>query len=522
MHLQFDVAPFGDAGQLGRCLDAIERSSSSAEIVATVRAWARRLAGADGIAVVLRDGDQCHYVEEDAIGPLWKGERFPSSNCVSGWAMDHRETVVIPDILLDPRVPQDAYRSTFVRSMAMVPIGAPDARESVGAIGAYWATVRGATPSDVQTLERIAEAAGVALARIEPAKWIAEGAQRNTTSPPLNFDRLRTIIPTHRLGLWQGQLLAVGVVAMLALLRLLLSPYLGGSLLFTVFIPAIFVTALLGGARSAATTVILSSIAAAGIDWLVNGAPDGVRLASWLVFAMIASVAAVISIIARQAIDVQVIKNESLEQRDKQLASILREIDHRSRNTLSVASALTQMAARTAATPAEMAASLVGQFNTLNNAQGLLLENAADKIPLQQLVEQCLRPFEAAKAINVEIDPALFAPTQSEAMLALALHELATNSLKYGALSRESGAVDLRSQHCGGEATLLWIESGGPLVQTPARRSTGTRLIEMALKATPGGRAELSFLPAGLICRFDWHVEALAALEEGDYRQASK
>ncbi|HEU5397787.1 MAG TPA: response regulator, partial [Gammaproteobacteria bacterium] len=74
-------------------------------VQAIVRRAARELTGADGATFVLRDGERCFYADEDAIAPLWKGSRFPMEICVSGWAMNHRESVVIPDIYNDERVP---------------------------------------------------------------------------------------------------------------------------------------------------------------------------------------------------------------------------------------------------------------------------------------------------------------------------------------------------------------------------------------------------------------------------------
>src|ERR1043165_9153040 len=88
-----------------------------ARVMAIVRTAARRLTGADGATFVLRDGNHCHYADEDAISPLWKGQRFPMQVGISGWAMLHREAVAIPDIYADPRVPTDAYRPTFVKSL---------------------------------------------------------------------------------------------------------------------------------------------------------------------------------------------------------------------------------------------------------------------------------------------------------------------------------------------------------------------------------------------------------------------
>ena len=96
----------------------LSTSRTLEQIIEVLRVSTRELTGADGITVVLRDVDKCFYVEENAIGPLWKGKRFPMSACISGWVMLNRQSVVIPDIYADARIPHDAYRPTFVRSMS--------------------------------------------------------------------------------------------------------------------------------------------------------------------------------------------------------------------------------------------------------------------------------------------------------------------------------------------------------------------------------------------------------------------
>src|SRR5262245_58634352 len=80
------------------------------EIMSVVRRVARELTGADGATFVLKDGDHCFYADEDAIGPLWKGSRFPLHSCISGWAMQNRRSAVIEDIYADHRIPHEAYR----------------------------------------------------------------------------------------------------------------------------------------------------------------------------------------------------------------------------------------------------------------------------------------------------------------------------------------------------------------------------------------------------------------------------
>src|SRR5690242_15372817 len=107
-----------------------------AEVVEVVRSSARAACSADGVTFVLRDGNQCHYIEEDAIGPLWKGRRFPMAHCISGWAMLNGKTAAIEDVFADPRIPHDVYRQTFVKSLVMAPVSREHA---LAAIGLYWA-----------------------------------------------------------------------------------------------------------------------------------------------------------------------------------------------------------------------------------------------------------------------------------------------------------------------------------------------------------------------------------------------
>lgn len=132
-------------------------------IMAIVRRAARELTGADGATFVLRDGDLCFYADEDAIAPLWKGHRFAMSTCISGWAMLNKQAAVIEDIYRDPRIPHDAYRPTFVRSLAMVPIrtSAP-----VGAIGNYWAERHRPTDGEVKLLRALADFTSVAMENV--------------------------------------------------------------------------------------------------------------------------------------------------------------------------------------------------------------------------------------------------------------------------------------------------------------------------------------------------------------------
>src|ERR671914_1475469 len=103
-------------------METVEAAEDLESLVRCVRTAARRLARSDGATFVLREEDRCFYADEDSIAPLWKGQRFPMHECISGWAMLHHEPAVIVDITLDARIPQAVYRPTYVRSLVMVPV----------------------------------------------------------------------------------------------------------------------------------------------------------------------------------------------------------------------------------------------------------------------------------------------------------------------------------------------------------------------------------------------------------------
>ena len=150
--------------ELVDAVQALSLARSLPEIQRIVRSAARRLTGADGATFVLRDGTRCFYADEDAISPLWKGERFPMSSCISGWAMTHRRPAVIADIYTDDRIPHDAYRRTFVKSVAMVPIRTA---EPIGAIGNYWAEQHEPTGREVALLQALADSTAVAMENVQ-------------------------------------------------------------------------------------------------------------------------------------------------------------------------------------------------------------------------------------------------------------------------------------------------------------------------------------------------------------------
>lgn len=124
---------------------------------------ARELTHADGATFVLKEGEQCFYAHENAVAPLWKGQRFPLHSCICGWAINHKQAAIIEDVYSDARIPVEAYAPTFVKSLTVVPM-----RQSspVGVIGVYWAERHQPLAHEVELLQTLADTTATVLDRI--------------------------------------------------------------------------------------------------------------------------------------------------------------------------------------------------------------------------------------------------------------------------------------------------------------------------------------------------------------------
>lgn len=171
----------GGAPSSNTIVDVVQKLSLAKDletIMFIVRKAARKFADADGATFVLRRENECFYAAEDAIAPLWQGKHFPMSVCVSGWVMQNKQSVIIEDIFSDERVPVEAYRPTFVKSLAMVPIrsSAP-----IGAIGVYWAEHTKPSIEQVNLLTSLADSTSVAMENIRLQRELEDGSEEKLT-----------------------------------------------------------------------------------------------------------------------------------------------------------------------------------------------------------------------------------------------------------------------------------------------------------------------------------------------------
>lgn len=150
--------------RLARAVKDLSSARTHQAIIDVARRAARDITGSLGVAIVLRDGERCHYIAEDSEVPLWSGQKFPLTACISGWAMLNRRQVVIPDIYADDRIPHEAYRPTGIHSLIMTPVGEP---APFGALGVYWRDVREASEDEVAVMAALASCMGTALQNID-------------------------------------------------------------------------------------------------------------------------------------------------------------------------------------------------------------------------------------------------------------------------------------------------------------------------------------------------------------------
>jgi two-component sensor histidine kinase len=174
------------------------------------------------------------------------------------------------------------------------------------------------------------------------------------------------------------------------------------------------------------------------------------------------------------------------------------ELNHRVRNTLATVQSIVIQSLRGAVDLESARKAVNARIVALAGAHDLLTDRSWLGANLNDLVARALAPF-ASGHITVE-GPSLDVSPKQALAISLALHELATNAAKYGALSRPGGRVDLRWEVQNGQLHLSWRETGGPQVVPPSRRGFGSRLLEDVLSRDLDGQTRIEFAADGVRC----------------------
>jgi PAS domain S-box-containing protein len=193
---------------------------------------------------------------------------------------------------------------------------------------------------------------------------------------------------------------------------------------------------------------------------------------------------------------IDITKRKQAEERQLLLA---REVDHRARNALAVVQAIVRLT-RSATVPNYIAA-VEGRIRALAQAHTLLSQSRWEGADIARLVEEELAPYRVpgSPRINISGPPVFIEPDKAQ-IVALALHELATNSAKYGALSLPNAQLDLSWKHEPGLISLIWREAGGPPVRAPTEQGFGTKIINATVKHQSNGDVRFEWRPEGLVC----------------------
>lgn len=189
-----------------------------------------------------------------------------------------------------------------------------------------------------------------------------------------------------------------------------------------------------------------------------------------------------------------------------QQSILINELNHRVKNTLAIVQSLAAQSFHDATSVESAAEVFTARLISLSHAHDVLTREHWQGARLRDLVEQMARSHNFGNSPRFELEgPRVRLSPQHALSLAMALHELATNAVKYGALGDRGGGVRIQWQVDGSpEKRMLhlhWIEHGGPEVRPPARKGFGTRLIERSLGLSVDGKVSFDYLPDGLVCR---------------------
>jgi len=418
--------------------------------------------------------------------------------------MTHGRPAAIADIYQDPRIPVDAYRPTFVRSLIMAPVGR---KEPVAALGAYWAETRQPQPDEIEQLQSIADAAAVALAGLKssPGASVSErladdgapSVARKKPAPDAAFERhpLRAFITRVRNnGLRPNSLEAYAFAALCVLAATLMregfrASGVRGLAVFSTYYPAVLLAMMVGGRRSGVLAAILGGLAAYYFFMppLYEFVP--LTLSEFVNLTLYGCASALIILI----VDWYQRALGQMRHEDARHLTLAREQGHRIRNALVVVQAIVRQSLLDQPDRAREINRRIQAGLAQVDVEDHELNEAGT---LRELITAELDAYDLAR-FKLGGEDGAGLPARSRSIVTLAIHELATNAVKYGALSVPGGRVTVMWEAREGQARIVWTEAGGPTVQPPRRRGYGSLMLQRLVQSA-GGAFTVNFAPAGV------------------------
>jgi PAS domain S-box-containing protein len=182
---------------------------------------------------------------------------------------------------------------------------------------------------------------------------------------------------------------------------------------------------------------------------------------------------------------------------EEQQALLAREVDHRAKNAMAIVQSIVKLTK--ASTVQDYVEVIEGRIKALSRAHAVLSDARWQGAELRQVVDEELEAYRSGGAITVT-GPKIALDAANAQAMTLALHELATNAAKYGALSSEAGRLDVSWKNGHDSLILVWQETGGPAAKPPAKTGFGTRIITSSIERQLSGKTEFDWRPEGLRC----------------------
>tara|TARA_R110002124_G_scaffold265401_1_gene432132 strand:- start:8183 stop:8818 length:636 start_codon:yes stop_codon:yes gene_type:complete len=200
-----------------------------------------------------------------------------------------------------------------------------------------------------------------------------------------------------------------------------------------------------------------------------------------------------------------------LKQTEERLRDVLGELNHRVRNTLTVIQSIAKLSFPDGSSIAEGRKAFIGRINALASAHTVLTDHDWSGASLSEVAQISLSPYCNMENTSFAArGPRVWLPARYAVSLTLALNELATNAIRYGALSSPEGRVDLEwsaeGEEKGDRVDITWAETGGPQVGAADRQGFGSILLQRVLPSELDGSVNMNFKPSGLTCTISFQL----------------
>ena len=189
---------------------------------------------------------------------------------------------------------------------------------------------------------------------------------------------------------------------------------------------------------------------------------------------------------------------------------LVKELEHRIKNTLATVLSIADQSFRNSGLDPEVQKAFAARLVSLSNVHAVLTQRSWDSADLHEVIAVAIGPHRTAGAERFEIQgPILRLGPNTAVALSMAVHELCTNAIKYGALSSAGGRVEITWSADHGLFRWRWQERDGPEAAVPTQTGFGSRMIERSLAAQLSAEVNLNFVPTGLVCTIEAPISAI-------------